>query len=192
MGPVAVLTGGADRLCGAVLCGQAAIRRAVCARVGAGALFLPLAPWLGLASFRGRGFCSPNDRRPGRGRGLWRLVRRGGAAVPGLDISVLDEIPGRSPRGGTCAGELDIGGCYLTPAHPPLLRSRLFDGGPCRPSHQCLTLWASGAWFGRMTVSGREPSGPLLRLFHLYRTAPGVVKKTIVVNVVETATWPGA
>ena len=45
-------------------------------------MFLPLALGEDFAAFRGRGFCSPNDRRLGAAVGSFRLVKRGGTAVP--------------------------------------------------------------------------------------------------------------
>jgi hypothetical protein len=49
---------------------------------GAGML-LPLALRVGLSAFRGRGFSCPERPSTWRGRGLSRLARRGGPAVPG-------------------------------------------------------------------------------------------------------------
>jgi hypothetical protein len=58
------------------------------------------------AAFRGRGFCSPNDRRLGVAVRAFRPARRGRAVVPGLDDSALD-VPGTD--------ELAIGGRRLRP-----------------------------------------------------------------------------
>ena len=49
----------------------------------AGGVLLPLALRGGLCWFRGRGFCSPNDRRLGAAVGSSDPARRAGGAVPG-------------------------------------------------------------------------------------------------------------
>jgi len=46
-----------------------------------------LPPGVGLCWFRGRGFCSPNDRRLGEAVGSSRLARRGCTAVPGCETT---------------------------------------------------------------------------------------------------------